>query len=174
MSAPGLRFRCSTVEEARRVVLLLRSRDIPPKNIEVLSAEPIHDVGAAISGRSRLPVFVLSGAGVGIVAGYGLAAMTARLYPINTGGMPIVSPLPVGIVTYEMMMLVAILFTLAGMLWEGKLLRRRPADHTEFPDPLLDDEILIVAEGLSMGEAENLRAAAGLRTIDRHGFTRYP
>ncbi len=164
MSPPGLRIRCATLDEARRVVSFLLSRAIPPKNIEVLSAEPIHDVGAAISGKSRLPVFVISGAGLGIAAGYGLAAVTARLYPINTGGMPIVSPLPVGIVTYEMMMLIAILFTLAGMLWEGKLLRKQPRDATGFTDTLSDDEILIVVRGMSEQETEKLRAAAGLRT----------
>jgi Alternative complex III, ActD subunit len=163
MSAPELRIRCATLDEARRVVSLLLSRAIPPKNIEVLSAEPIHDVGAAISGKSRLPVFVVSGAVLGIAAGYGLAVATARLYPINTGGMPIVSPLPVGIVTYEMMMLIAILFTLAGMLWEGKLLRKQPRDQTG-ADALSDDEVLIVVKGISAEETENLRAAAGLRT----------
>jgi hypothetical protein len=164
MSAPGLRIRCATLDEARRVVSLLLSREISPKNIEVFSTEPIHDVGAAVSGKSRLPVFVLLGAALGIAAGYGLAAGTARLYPINTGGMPIVSPLPVGIVTYEMMMLMAILFTLAGMLWEGKLLRKQPRDHTGFTETLSDDEVLIVVKGVSAEEAESLRAAAGLRT----------
>ena len=164
MTAPGVSIRCSNIEEARRVVSLLRNRDIPPGNIEVLSSEPIHDVGSAISGKSRLPVFVLSGAALGIVAGYGLAAATARLYPINTGGMPIVSPLPVGIVTYEMMMLIAILFTLAGMLLEGRLLRKRPTDPSESPDPLSDDEVLIRVAGISAQEAESLRTAAGLRT----------
>jgi Alternative complex III, ActD subunit len=164
MSAPGLRIRCATLDEARRVVSLLLSREISPKNIEVFSTEPIHDVGAAVSGKSRLPVFVLLGAALGIAAGYGLAAGTARLYPINTGGMPIVSPLPVGIVTYEMMMLMAILFTLAGMLWEGKLLRKQTRDHTGFTETLSDDEVLIVVKGVSVEEAENLRAAAGLRT----------
>jgi hypothetical protein len=164
MSAPELRIRCATLDEARRVVSLLLSRAIPPKNIEVLSAEPIHDIGASVSGKSRLPVFVLSGAVLGIAAGYGLAVATARLYPINTGGMPIVSPLPVGIVTYEMMMLMAILFTLAGMLWEGKLLRKQPRDQTGFTDTLSDDETLIVVKGISPEETENLRAAAGLRT----------
>jgi Alternative complex III, ActD subunit len=93
-----------------------------------------------------------------------LAVATARLYPINTGGMPIVSPLPVGIVTSEMMMLMAILFTLAGMLWEGKLLRKQPRDQTGFTDTLSDDETLIVVKGISPEETENLRAAAGLRT----------
>jgi hypothetical protein len=164
MNGPGLHIRCATLDEARRVVSLLLSRKIPPKNIEVLSAEPIHDVGASVSGKSRLPVFVLSGAVLGIAAGYGLAAVTARLYPINTGGMPIVSPLPVGIVTYEMMMLMAILFTLAGMLWEGKLLRKQSRDQTELTDTLSHDEVLIIVKGVSVEETENLRAAARLGT----------
>jgi Alternative complex III, ActD subunit len=162
MNRPGLHIRCATLDEARRVVSLLLSRKIPPKNIEVLSGEPIHDVGASVSGKSRLPVFVLTGAVLGIAAGYGLAAATARLYPINTGGMPIVSPLPVGIVTYEMMMLMAILFTLAGMLWEGKLLRKQPRDPTGRTHSFLDDEVLIIVRGMSAEEIRNLQAAADL------------
>ncbi|PYV10665.1 MAG: hypothetical protein DMG07_20720 [Acidobacteria bacterium] len=144
MADVPLRFRCRTLDEARHVVSLLVSRRIPPEEIEVLSAEPLHDVGEALTGAA---------------AGWGLATVTARLYPINTGGMPIVSPLPAGIVTYEAMMLLAVLFTFAGLLLEGRLLRRRPPGSERFSDALLEGEVHVLARVASADEADDLRLA---------------
>ena len=159
MADVPLRFRCRTLDEARHVVSLLVSRRIPPEEIEVLSAEPLHDVGEALTGKSRLPVFVVAGALTGAAAGWGLATVTARLYPINTGGMPIVSPLPAGIVTYEAMMLLAVLFTFAGLLLEGRLLRRRPPGSERFSEPLLEGEVHVLVRVTSADEADDLRLA---------------
>ena len=151
-----LHIRCATVEETRRVVGLLLDRQVGPGDIEVISSEPIQDVAAMISGRSRLPAFVVSGAFAGILAGSLMVTVTSRLYPINTGGMPIVSLLPVGIVTYETMMLLAILFTLAGLLLEARLLwrlnRRLP-----FPmEPDVDECIHVFAQIESPNQVQHL------------------
>ena len=154
----ALEIRCSTLDEARHVVRLLVSHRVPAEAIEVLSAEPIHEIGDAVSGRSRLPVYVLAGAAWGIAGGWALASLTARWYPINTGGMPIVSGLPAGIVTYEAMMLLAVLFTLAGLLIEGRLLRRRPAERPETVEAMLDGDVYVRAR-VPPEEAESLRFA---------------
>jgi hypothetical protein len=135
------------------MVALLLSRRIDPKDIQVLSAEPLHDIGEILSPKSRLPWFTLFGAVLGAVAGYSLAAGTARLYPLNTGGMPIVSALPVGIVTYEAMMFMAVLFTLGGLLLEARLLRRRPAGYD---DAISEGEIHVLTRALSDSEAAEL------------------
>jgi hypothetical protein len=157
MNGTPLRIRCRTLDEARHVISLLVSRHVPPGRIDVLSAEPLHDVGEALTGRTRLPVFVVAGAITGAIAGYSLGAVTARLYPLNTGGMPIVSPLPIGIVTYEAMMLLAVLFTLAGVVLEGRLGRRRPPGSDRFLEPLLDGEVHVLTRVASEDEAEGLR-----------------
>ena len=99
MTVPLLHLSCRTADEAGHIISLLLSRNVKPKDIEVLSAEPLHELGETISGKSRLPAFVLAGAALGIVAGWSMAALTARLYPLNTGGMPVVAALPAGIVT---------------------------------------------------------------------------
>ena len=159
MSPSSLRIRCHTLDEARLIVSLLLSRKVSPSNIQVLSAEPIHDVGETLSGQSRLPAFVLTGAFVGAVSGYAMAAITAGLYPLNTGGMPIVAQLPVGIVTYEAMMLLAVLFALGGLLLEAKLLRKRPADFDVHAQVIVDGEVHVLARVASEEEAEGLRIA---------------
>jgi len=164
MSAAPLRIRCRTGDEARHIVSLLLSRRMDPKNIDVISAEPLHDVGELISGKSHLPVFVISGAALGASAGWALAAVTARLYPLHTGGMPIISRLPAGIVTYEAMMLLAGLFTFVGMLLEARLVRKLPADYFQHAEVIADGEIHVVARVGSAEEAEDLQIAvqAGL------------
>jgi hypothetical protein len=159
MSVAPLRIRCRTGEEARHIVSLLLSRKLAPGDIDVISAEPLHDVGERISGKSRLPVFVIAGAVVGASAGWALAAVTARLYPLNTGGMPIVSRLPAGIVTYEAMMLLAILFAFVGMLLEARLVRKLPKDYPEHAGALIDGEFHVVARVASAEEAEKLQMA---------------
>ena len=157
MSSSSCRIKCDTLDQARHVVSLLRSRNIPNRNIRVFSAEPIHDVGEAISGKSRLGAFLLSGAFIGAIAGFALAAVTARLYPLDTGGMPIVSALPVGIVTYEAMMLVAVVFSVIGLILEARLLRRVAPEFHSHAREITDGEIHVVAEVASNEVAEDLR-----------------
>ncbi len=145
MSAPELKsIRCASAEEAARVVRSMIDRDVVPRDIEVISSEPVAEIEELLAGRSRLAAFVLTGAAAGIVAGFLLASGTASLNPINTGGMPIVSPLPVGIVTYESMMLGAILCCFGALLLEAKLLRRRPPADRDMADQIADGDILVV------------------------------
>ena len=145
MSAPELKsIRCASAEEATRVVRAMIGRDVRPGDIEVISSEPVAEIEELLAGRSRLPGFVLLGAAAGILAGFFLASGTASLYPINTGGMPIISPLPVGIVTYESMMLGAILCCFGTLLFEAKLLRKRPRIEGEMAERIADGDILVV------------------------------
>ncbi len=145
MSSPELKsIRCASAEEATRVVRSMIDRDVVPRDIEVISSEPIAEIEELLAGRSRLAAFVLTGAAAGIVAGFLLASGTASLYPINTGGMPIISPLPVGIVTYESMMLGAILCCFGALLIEARLLRKRPPIGRELLDRIAEGDILVV------------------------------
>ncbi len=152
MTASRYWFRCTTVDETRAVVLRLLDGKIPPRNIRVLSSEPIHDLAERLSRKSWLPWLVIAGAAGGAVAGYGLAAGTAMLYPLNTGGMPVVSQLPVGIIAYEAMMLLAILFTLAGVLVEGRLLQRRSKSSAEHARAVAEGETRVLVLGTSENE----------------------
>ena len=53
-----------------------------------------------------------------MIGGCALATITALNYPLVKGGMPIVAPWTVGLITYETTMLGAVLATLAGLLVE--------------------------------------------------------
>jgi mono/diheme cytochrome c family protein len=78
---------------------------------EVLSTVP-HESSESTMGLHRVTILAgLIGLGVGLF----LSAGTALLYQINTGGKPIVSWPVVGIISYEVMMLFAIVSTFIAM-----------------------------------------------------------
>ena len=84
---------------------------VPEESIHVLSPLPLSR--AASDRIAGIPLYMLTllaglfGIGVGLF----FAAGTAVMYPLMTGGKPIVAPPIVGIVSYETMMLVAIVTT---------------------------------------------------------------
>jgi hypothetical protein len=151
-----IRLVCSSPEEAGQVVSLLLGRGVARGDLVVCSAEPIHELGELLSGPSRLRYFGLGGALVGAAGGFALATVTARLYPIITGGMPLVAFWPVGIVTYESMMLVAILFTLAGLLVEARLFRRVPEEYQADSLRVSEGGVLVLAQVHSARHREEL------------------
>ena len=68
----------------------------------------------------------LAGAAAGACTGFGLAAGTAWLYPVQTGDKPIIALFPASIVTFEVTMLFAIIGALVGMFLEMGLPSWRP------------------------------------------------
>jgi hypothetical protein len=71
--------------------------------------------------KSRIPWFALAGGLLGGVVGLSLAALTSLALRLPTGGMPIIAWPTVGIVTFELTALGAIMATLSRFLWEGSL-----------------------------------------------------
>ncbi len=95
----------------------LRSQGIPDALMEVLSPLPLET--SLLIKPVGIPLYHLTIAGgiVGIGVGIFFAAGTALLFPLVTGGKPIVSNPVVGIISYETMMLFAIVVTfLATMI----------------------------------------------------------
>jgi hypothetical protein len=84
-------------------------------------------------GRSFFRWISLAAAGAGALAGFGLAAGTAWLYPVQTGDKPIVALFPASIVTFEVTMLFAIIGTVVGMFLEMRL----PAWRARLYDPAI-------------------------------------
>jgi hypothetical protein len=99
--------------------------------IDSLSSVPYPD-GVLVKTRRRtwFRWVALAGGLAGMAAGFGLAAGTAWLYPVQTGDKPIIALYPTAIVTFEVTMLFAIIGTMAGMFLEMGLspLRKRPYD----------------------------------------------
>jgi mono/diheme cytochrome c family protein len=94
----------------------LRESGVPAERIHVLSPVPLS--GRASDRIGRMPFYGITiGAGiVGIGVGVFFAAGTAMMYPLMTGGKPIVAAPVVGIISYETMMLLAIVVTFIAMM----------------------------------------------------------
>jgi mono/diheme cytochrome c family protein len=89
---------------------------VPKASIHVLSPFPLSDAASdRIAGMPLYVVTLLAGL-LGIGVGLFFAAGTAVMYPLMTGGKPIVAPPVVGIVSYETMMLAAIVTTFLTMV----------------------------------------------------------
>jgi hypothetical protein len=89
--------------------------------MEVMSSQPIHGEPLVPDRPTKLRNWALSGAASGFFIGASLASITAMNYPLVKGGMPIVAPWTVGLITYETTMLGAVLATLVGLLVELRL-----------------------------------------------------
>lgn len=89
----------------------IRSQGIPDILMEILSPLPLET--SLLNKPVRIPLHRLTiiGGIVGIGIGIFFAAGTALLFPLVTGGKPIVSIPVVGIISYETMMLMAIVVT---------------------------------------------------------------
>jgi mono/diheme cytochrome c family protein len=109
----ALLARFQSVHRIGLVVERLREAGIADNNIEVLSDRPLR-IGLSSRAHRLVGVAVVAGL-AGILLGVGLAAGTALLYPIKTGGKPIVAVPIVGLIAYETMMLCAIVATITAM-----------------------------------------------------------
>lgn len=109
-------------DSAQRAVNAARDAGVDPRTIVVISSEPFEDYEfAQLDTRTPMPWWAALGGLLGGVSGYFLAALTQQAYPVPTGGMPIVSLWPNGIITYELTMLGAILATLFTLLVAARL-----------------------------------------------------
>lgn len=119
------------VESAGRGVAGLIKEGFVEGQITSLSSIAYPDgVLVKVEQRSWFRWVALAGAVAGAVAGFGLSAGTAWLYPVQTGDKPIIALFPTSIVTFEVTMLCAIIGTMAGMFLEMGLpsWRKRPYD----------------------------------------------
>jgi hypothetical protein len=117
-------------EAAERGMNALRSAGIAPENILVMSAQPFDEYSFTQAGRKTvMPWLATLGGLVGGTCGFLLARYTQVAYPIITGGMPLVSPWPTAIVTYELTMFGAVMTTVITLLITARLARRRPTPY---------------------------------------------
>jgi len=114
----------------------LRNLGLPEETIEISSSLPLMAKPTGVGWR-RLQLFhvtMIAGA-LGILFGILLSGGTAALYPLRTGGKPIVAIPVVGIISYEMMMLFAIVTTFVTTL-----IQITRSHRVKMPsDPRIDD-----------------------------------
>src|SRR5690348_9712721 len=90
------------LESASSAVTELVNAGFVESQITSLTSVPYADGVLVHARRNGWFRFVtLIAALIGAVAGFGLAAGTAWLYPVRTGDKPIISLFPTGIVTFE-------------------------------------------------------------------------
>ena len=100
----------------------LKAAGVAPTDFDFLTDAPYPE--GAFGEREenhRLYIFPFVGALIGLTVGIMLTAMTQMAYPLAQGGKPILSMPPMAVVTYESTMLMAIVFTIIGIIFESRL-----------------------------------------------------
>ena len=154
------------IESAGKGVEGLIQAGFEEAQITSLTAVPYPDGVLVKTGRfSWFRWLALSGGIAGAVAGFGLAAGTAWLYPVQTGDKPIIALYPTGIIAFEIAMLCAIVGTMVGMFLEMRLpaWRSRPYDPS-ITAGNIGISVTIQAEQRERAE-EIMRKAGALRII---------
>ena len=144
--------------QARVAVRRLMQEGIAPGAIEAMSSQPIH--GEPIVPQqpgTKLRTWALAGAALGLLGGLSLATITALNYPLIKGGMPIVAPWTVGLITYETTMLGAVLATLVGLLVELRLPNFKNLPY----DPSVVDGGVVLAVSCPEGLRAAVESAIG-------------
>jgi hypothetical protein len=96
------------------------------RDIEAFSPFPVDGLAEAVGFRERrLAPVTLAGGVLGAAVGYGLQVYTNLDFPLNIGGRPLMSPPAFALITFELMVLFAVLTCIGAML----LLNRLPRLH---------------------------------------------
>ncbi len=152
--------------KARLAIRRLLQEGIASESMEVMSSQPIHGERFLPEKKpTKLRTWALSGAAIGLLGGFSLATITALNYPLVKGGMPIVSPWTVGLITYETTMLGAVLATLVGLLVELRLPNFKPLPY----DPSIADGGVVLAVSCadtSRASVETAVNAAGATKVN--------
>lgn len=138
----------SNFREAFKVVKEIENKKVPGLGLEDVSTmSPIEhpEIDEVLGLRpSAVPKFTLTGALFGATFGFlFLASAQATFLVQPQGGKPVI-PLPSNIVlTYELLILFGVLFTLAGFLITSRMMTKRPPIYSE---KVAIDQIGIVLE----------------------------
>ncbi len=146
----------------------LQEAGVEERDITSLSSVPYPEGVLVSTGyRPHFHWFVLACGAVGAAAGFLLAAGTAWIYPLQTGDKAIVAFFPVGIITYELMMLFALVGTIVGMF---TAMRLPPGKERLYDAGIADGRIglLVTAASTEAGAsaAAALREAGAVRVLE--------
>ena len=151
----------TTPELAQQAVDSLRAAGISEREITIQSSEPLEEYEFGSRDRDTvMPWIAVLGAAIGLEGGYYLTSITQQTWPINTGGMPIVTNWSNLIVIFELTMLGAVFATVLTLLVSAKITGRRPEIYDA---EISSGKILIgVANPRNVEDVERaLRASSG-------------
>jgi Alternative complex III, ActD subunit len=149
----------NTPDEAVAAANRLRQQGVTGSRITIMSAEPIHveSSEAGEESKSRAGLFAIAGGVIGAASAILLTVWTSRSVDLVTGGMPIVSPWPFGIITFELTALGAILGTFARMIFEARLARHGAL--TDYDEAVADGRVVLAVECADDAGKESIRNA---------------
>jgi hypothetical protein len=149
-------------EALRGAMLALRAAAFGGRDLTVLSSVPYPEGTFGEEAEPhRLHVFPFVGAACGFAVGLLLTIGTQLSNPLVTGGKPLLSIPPMLNILFEATLLGAIIFTVAGVIFESRL-----PDVSGLPrDPRIEEGMLGLAVRASaptrQGEAEQLMREHG-------------
>jgi hypothetical protein len=159
---------CPDPDSAQRAVDGLRAAGIAPREITVISSEPVEEYEFSRRDKATWLHWIAAAGGVaGSCLGIWLTTMTARAWPIETGGMPIVAWWPNLIIVFELTMLGAVLATVIALFITAKIPGREP---TLYDAAVMDGLILVGVENPPDDSVEALQRAltsAGVERVHR-------
>ncbi len=137
-------------------------------NISLLSPVPLKEAEQVLGlGKSPVRHFSLAGAIIGAIFGFGMSVATALTFILPTGGRAIISVPPYLIITYEMTILMGVIFTLIGFHVVSGLPAWR--DKPYLPSANIDRFVVVVedAAGDQAARAEAIIREAGGEEIQQ-------
>ena len=112
-------------DSAQRAVNALRRSGFRESDIAIVSSEPLEEYEFGKRDRETwMPVIAVVGGAIGLTTAYLLTSLTQMSWPLNTGGMPIVSLYANMVPLFELTMLGAVLATVATLVVTARLGRR--------------------------------------------------
>lgn len=139
--------------DAGRAVKELRREGFAATALTLMSSEPlaisVEDAGEAA--KSRIGLFAVAGGMIGAVGALALTISASQRIGLVVGGMPIITPWPFGIVTFELAALGAILAALVRLIIEARLARRGAL--TVYDEAVADGRIVLAVECRDEGSA---------------------
>ncbi|HQS08524.1 MAG TPA: DUF3341 domain-containing protein [Xanthobacteraceae bacterium] len=101
----------------RLVESIGRARDAGFLRMDAYSPFPVEGAAEALGFHENyVPWLTLAGGIFGAALGYGMQVYTNLAYPIDIGGRPLLAIPPFMLITFELMVLFAVLFAIVGML----------------------------------------------------------
>jgi len=136
------------------------------ETITVMSPIPHHEIEEALGKKeSHVRFFTLIGAILGCISGFALTIYTAVVWPLPTGGKPIISIPPYIIIAFELTILLGALANLLGFLITGRLpnfFRKKMYDKRFCEDRI---GIFVSCEEDKMPEVEEILRTSGAEEI---------
>jgi hypothetical protein len=112
----------SEIDFAADAVDVLRELGVKENQMDVVSGAPITvEMVGRPHVKTRVPLFAMGGAAVGLLVGLFFAVGTPNLYSIYVGGHPLIPVPPSVVVVFEMIMLGLMISTFLGVFLESLL-----------------------------------------------------